>query len=305
MDHDPMAKDTIVKLGTVVKQLTQGDRIPLVPAQTGQPVPRQATRRLVDRLESLLFPHEHPPSLEGANPALPFSRLELLGNVVWDLAHHIHQLTGHQCPAPSDCTSLHEALATAVEFSSRLPAIQELLIADAQAAFDGDPAARHLAEIIATYPGFHATLVFRLAHELFVLGVPLLPRLMTEMAHSETGIDIHPGATIGKSFFIDHGTGVVIGETTVIGDRVTIYQGVTLGALNFPHDQTGQIIRGQKRHPTIGDDVVIYSGATILGGNTVIGEGSIIGGNVWITESVPPFSKVTAEPTIQLRARVR
>jgi serine O-acetyltransferase len=135
-------------------------------------------------------------------------------------------------------------------------------------------------------------MVFRLAHELHLQGVPLLPRMMTEFAHSKTGIDIHPGATIGKYFFIDHGTGVVIGETTEIGENVKLYQGVTLGALSFPRDETGRVIRGKKRHPTIEDEVVIYAGATVLGGITVIGKGSVVGGNVWLTHSVPPRSKV-------------
>ncbi|PYV91058.1 MAG: hypothetical protein DMG05_08315 [Acidobacteria bacterium] len=135
-------------------------------------------------------------------------------------------------------------------------------------------------------------MVYRIAHELQLLGIPLLPRIMTEFAHSKTGIDIHPGARIGKNFFIDHGTGVVIGETTEIGQNVKLYQGVTLGALSFPKDETGNIVRGKKRHPTIEDDVVIYAGATVLGGDTIIGKGSIIGGNVWLTHSVPPGTKV-------------
>src|SRR5207253_1436822 len=168
-----------------------------------------------------------------------------------------------------------------------------MLAADVQAAFDSDPAAQSTDETIFCYPGLFAITVQRLAHEFHKMGVPLLPRIMTEYAHSLTGIDIHPGARLGKSFFIDHGTGVVIGETCEIGDNVKIYQGVTLGALA---PAFGQMLRGQKRHPTIEDDVTIYSGATILGGETVIGRGATIGGNVFITSSVPPLNQVTADP---------
>jgi serine O-acetyltransferase len=173
--------------------------------------------------------------------------------------------------------------------------IQEMLAADVSAAYDGDPAAKSHDEIIFSYPGIFAIMVYRVAHRLYELEVPLLPRIMTEYAHSVTGIDIHPGAEIGLRFVIDHGTGVVIGETTEIGDDVRVYQGVTLGALSLPKD-AGERLRGKKRHPTIEDDVIIYSGATILGGDTVIGRRSVIGGNVWITESIPPDTRVLMEP---------
>ena len=177
----------------------------------------------------------------------------------------------------------------------KLPRLRELLEADVRAAYDGDPAAKNNDEIVFSYPGLFAITVHRVAHELFEQDVPLLPRLLSETAHSETGVDIHPGATIGRSFFIDHGTGVVIGETTIIGDRVKMYQGATLGALSFPSDAGGALIRGVKRHPTIEDDVTIYAGATVLGGDTVIGRGSVIGGSVWLTRSVPPGTKVVIE----------
>lgn len=177
-------------------------------------------------------------------------------------------------------------------FFTRLPVVREMLDADVQAAFEGDPAAGSTDETIYSYPGLLAIMVQRLAHELYKLNVPLVPRMMTEYAHSLTGIDIHPGATLGKSFFIDHGTGVVIGETTLIGDNVKVYQGVTLGALA---PAFGQALRGQRRHPTIEDNVTIYSGATILGGATTIGRGAVIGGNVFITASVPAFNRVSAE----------
>jgi serine O-acetyltransferase len=179
--------------------------------------------------------------------------------------------------------------------------LREILARDVQAAYDGDPAAKSLDEIIFSYPCILAITVYRIAHELHGQGVPLLPRIMTEYAHGVTGIDIHPGAKIGKNFFIDHGTGVVIGETTEIGDRVKIYQSVTLGALSFPKDGQGNLIRGVKRHPPIEDDVTIYSNATILG-STVIGTRSVIGGNVWITRDVPPDTMVTIEqPHLQYK----
>ncbi len=176
------------------------------------------------------------------------------------------------------------------EFLQKLPKIREYIETDVQASFDGDPAAYNKDEIIYSYPGLFAILVNRIAHELWLLKVPLIPRIMTEYAHSETGIDIHPGATIGKYFFIDHGTGIVVGETTEIGDNVKIYQGVTLGALST---RGGQNLRSKKRHPTIEDNVTIYSGASILGGNTVIGKGAVIGGNAFITKSVPAGAKVS------------
>lgn len=180
----------------------------------------------------------------------------------------------------------------AVELISRIPRLRDLLALDVQAHFEGDPAAKTLDEIIFSYPGMFAITVHRLAHELHLIGVPLIPRIMAEYAHSLTGIDIHPGATIGRSFFIDHGTGVVIGETTEIGDRVRIYHGVTLGARS---PRKGQHLRGVKRHPTIEDDVTIYPGATILGGETLIEKGSVIGGNVWLTHSVEPGTRVAME----------
>jgi serine O-acetyltransferase len=177
-------------------------------------------------------------------------------------------------------------------FLPRLPGIRSLLADDVEAAFAGDPAARSFAEIVVAYPSIRAIAIHRIAHVLQQLRVPILPRIMSEYAHDRTGIDIHPGAQIGRRFFIDHGTGVVVGETTRIGDDVRIYQGVTLGARAPRH---GESLRGVKRHPTIEDDVTIYAGVTILGGDTVIGRGSVIGGNVWLTESVPPGSKVIAE----------
>ena len=188
-----------------------------------------------------------------------------------------------------------EAAECAADFLSQLPRLRETLATDVKAAYDGDPAAVCLDEIIFSYPGIYAVTTYRLAHELYKLRVPLIPRIMTEHAHHRTGIDIHPGTRIGSSFFIDHGTGVVIGGTAIIGNNVKLYQGVTLGAFSFDKDETGQLVRNTKRHPTIEDDVVIYAGATILGGDTVIGRGSVIGGNVWLTHSVPPHTRVLQE----------
>jgi serine O-acetyltransferase len=189
-------------------------------------------------------------------------------------------------------------------FLGRLPAVLHLLQTDIIAAFEGDPAANGAVECAFCYPGVEAITIFRLAHELHLLGVPLIPRLMTEYAHSKTGIDIHPGAKIGPSFFIDHGTGVVIGETCEIGTNVKLYQGVTLGALSFPRDETGKIIRGQKRHPTLEDGVVVYANATILGGDTNIGRHAVIGSSVWLTRSVDPYTVVTLRsPELQFRGQ--
>lgn len=179
----------------------------------------------------------------------------------------------------------------AEKFVERLPDIQKMLYQDVEAQFMGDPAAGSKEEVIISYPGIYAIFVYRIAHELYELGIPFIPRIMTEYAHGRTGIDIHPGATIGKSFFIDHGTGIVIGETTVIGDQVKIYQGVTLGALSL---RKGQALAGVKRHPTLEDGVVIYANATILGGNTVIGKNSVIAGNTFVMESVPADMTVSA-----------
>ena len=182
----------------------------------------------------------------------------------------------------------HDDPAAALAFTSQFPAIQKALTLDAEATCDADPAATSVDEVILAYPGFYALACYRLAHHLLDLGIPLLPRLITERAHRVTGIDIHPGATIGRAIAIDHGTGIVIGETSVVGDRVRLYQGVTLGALSVRKD-----LAQTRRHPTIGDDVVIYANATILGGDTVVGHSSVIGGNVWLTHSVPPHSIVT------------
>ncbi len=192
---------------------------------------------------------------------------------------------------PVACEEIADRIA--LELLEAVPGIRKLLMGDVEAAYDGDPAARSHDEIILSYPCVEAIATHRIAHELYLRKTPLIPRIMSEHAHSRTGIDIHPGANIGTRFFIDHGTGVVIGETALIGENVKLYQGVTLGALSFRKDEGGRLVKGGKRHPTIEDDVVIYSGATILGGETTIGHDSVIGANVWLTEPVPPHSKVT------------
>ena len=182
-------------------------------------------------------------------------------------------------------------------FLGQLPRIREMLLKDVEALYEGDPAAESREEVMICYPGFYAISIYRLAHELQKLQTPLIPRIMTEFAHEKTGIDIHPGATIGEYFFIDHGTGIVIGETTTIGDHVKLYQGVTLGARSFELDENGNPVKKIKRHPDIGNRVVIYANATILGGDTVIGDGCVIGGNTWLTHSVPAGSTVAYTAT--------
>ena len=201
------------------------------------------------------------------------------------------------------CENELEASEKALELIDALPGILEILKTDIRAGYEGDPAAKSIDEIILTYPAFQAISIYRMAHKLYQMQVPLVPRMMTEYAHRITGIDIHPGATIGSYFFIDHGTGVVIGETTTIGDHVKLYQHVTLGAKSFEVGEDGTLVKGIKRHPDIGDRVVIYSGATILGGQTVIGDDCVIGGNVWLTHSIPPGETVTIKvPDLRSRS---
>ena len=250
---------------------------------------------LVEQCRALLFPGFVGPSLARATPTElrdhVRERLDKLRNglrkqLYRDLHHRVQRRLGTE----HDCTRCSTAAVEITDgFLDGLVALREHIILDVQAAFDGDPAAKGTDEIIFCYPGLYAITVYRIAHALKDRGARLIPRIMTELAHEKTGIDIHPGATIGKSFFIDHGTGVVIGETTVIGDRVRIYQGVTLGALSVNRDEQ----QGIRRHPRIEDDVVIYAGATILGGDTVIGKGAVIGGNCWVTASVPADTTVT------------
>ena len=232
--------------------------------------------RIIKKMQSLMFPDY-------------FSLEEDKGKSARDLAENIVSLLKRQLTAAysfSDITELVDTEALACEILERIPHIKELLFKDITAIYEGDPAARSPEEIILSYPGFYAISIYRIAHEFYLRGIPYISRLMTEFAHEKTGIDIHAGATIGEYFFIDHGTGIVIGETTTIGDRVKLYQGVTLGAKSFELDEDGNPVKGIKRHPDIGNDCVIYANATILGGNTKIGDGCTIGGNVWLTHSV-------------------
>jgi serine O-acetyltransferase len=259
---------------------------------------REAVREILEGIKEILYPgyfgRRH---LTREN--IRYHIGDRIYQVYRALGEQIYLSVLHECRrTQAECGYCGDVASTAaLEFLRRIPRVREWLAGDVQAAYDGDPAARSLDEIIFSYPGLEAITVYRIAHELWDVKVPLLPRIMTEIAHGDTGIDVHPGATIGRRFFIDHGTGVVIGETTEIGNDVRIYQGVTLGALSIQKDAMGRAIRGGKRHPTIEDDVIIYSGATLLGGETVVGRGSTIGGNVWLTHSVPPNSIVmTKEP---------
>lgn len=253
---------------------------------------REKVRHILELLLELLFPgYQGLRKLTRDN--VRSVTHELLVILSRDLKEQIELALRHACKIKAcptcDCSDLAEFHTK--ELLNRIPAIRQVLKTDIEAAYDGDPAAESFEEIVISYPFILAIAVHRIAHELYRMEIPLISRMMSEYAHSQTGIDIHPGARIGNQFFIDHGTGVVIGETSVIGSGVKIYQGVTLGALSFPKDDRGQIIRGNKRHPTLEDNVTIYAEATILGDIT-IGRGAVVGGNVWIRESVPPETMV-------------
>ncbi len=254
---------------------------------------REGVGRVLDDLRSILFPgyfgtsdldHESLEYFIGAALARAMRHLEE------EIRRGVAFIDRHDYETCAHCGEF--AARATRSFLARVPEILDLVHSDVDAAYEGDPALRHRDEAIFAYPGLFAITNQRIAHELHLLGVPLIPRIITEQAHAKTGIDIHPGAAIGRKFFIDHGTGVVIGETAIVGDRVRLYQGVTLGAKSFPLDARGQPVKGILRHPIVEDDVVIYAGATILGRIT-IGKGSSIGGNVWLTRDVPPGSRVT------------
>ena len=252
--------------------------------RTCMPQDRREVVRIIKDFQALLFPMcFHRDIKEMTDEDLLQRGLERLKN----------QLTVAMC---FDWVCAEEAQKKAdgicAAFMERLPEIKRMLILDVEALYEGDPAARSREEVMISYPGFYAISIYRMAHELFVLKAPLIPRIMTEYAHEKTGIDIHPGATIGEYFFIDHGTGIVIGETTVIGEHVKLYQGVTLGAKSFELDENGNPVKGIKRHPDIGNHVVIYANATILGGGTCIGDNCVIGGNTWLTHSVKAGSVI-------------
>ena len=251
--------------------------------------------RVTNQIIDLLYPGYF------GEQELSFDTLEYhigseVNEIYSELALQISRSIRHKCKRlASICMNcIEEGQKISYQFITRLPYLREILRTDVIAAMEGDPAAKNFEEIVFSYPGLKAITYHRIAHELYNLEVPLIPRIINEHAHSLTGIDIHPGAKIGSHFFIDHGTGIVIGETTEIGKNVRIYQGVTLGALSLPKDTVDKL-RYTKRHPTLEDNVIIYAGSTILGGNTVIGENSVIGGNVWLTHSVPANSKVNSK----------
>lgn len=271
----------------------------------GEPLPsRDTVHHIVDDLRTVLFPgYFGTPEVKPAT--LRFHLGHTLDRVQGELQLQIRRGLAFSCAVQetrdtdecaSECND--KAHAITARFLAQLPELQRMLGTDVQASYEGDPAASSPDETIFSYPGILAVTNYRIASALHRLGVPVLPRMITEQAHSATGIDIHPGASIGEYFFIDHGTGVVVGETCIIGERVRIYQGVTLGAKSFPLDRDGNPIKGIPRHPIIEDEVIIYSGATILGRIT-IGKGSIVGGNVWLTQSIPPGSRILNQPPRQ------
>ena len=262
---------------------------------------KESILRALQHLRSAVFPgvYEKHPIDEGRAGILIGNSLRL---AAIELAPLVEQALANCCEkeekGEGTCnTCCEQANDIVIRLLGKLPEIREMLHTDVQAAYEGDPAARSSEEILLCYPSIEALSVYRIAHELYAAGVPLIPRVMSECAHQATGIDIHPGAAIGRHFFIDHGTGVVIGETCTIGEHVKLFMGVTLGAKSFQLDEKGNPVKGNKRHPDIEDNVVIYSNATILGGDTRIGHDSVIGGNVWLTHSVPPYSRVyNAQP---------
>jgi serine O-acetyltransferase len=287
-------RDSATEIPDIVEHLVECHKKGAVYSHIGpEPLPsRDTVIQIVERSIRLLYPGYFS-SVRIDSVSVPY----YLGQQVTELYNLLSEqctyAIRHDCRRfDLPCTHCEDrGRRVAVDFLKKMPLLQEALSKDVSAAYEGDPAARYHDEIIYSYPGLFAITIYRIAHVLHVLGLPVIPRIMTEYAHSRTGIDIHPGVSIGESFFIDHGTGVVIGETATIGNRVRIYQGVTLGALSLNKDECEQL-RNRKRHPTIEDDVIIYANATILGGSTVIGERSVIGGNVWLTESVPPDTTV-------------
>ena len=249
------------------------------------PPDRQAVVKVIHELQALLFP------MAFRRDYSDMADETLLSRALYRLRDQM--VAAMRFRNEQEAEMEEKADAICHRFASRLPEIKRLLLLDVDALYEGDPAAVSREEVMITYPGFRAICIFRMAHELYVLGAPLIPRMMTEYAHEKTGIDIHPGATVGEYFFIDHGTGIVVGETTVIGNHVKLYQGVTLGAKSFELDENGNPVKNIKRHPNIGNHVVIYANATILGGDTYIGDHCVIGGNTWLTSSVEAGSVVT------------
>lgn len=295
--------NTTYSLADVVAQLVEsGSSGPASHRYTEEaPMPSvEILSNIVEDLRSVLFPGYYGPS-EITPDTMPYYIGSTLDQLVRTLADQINRGYCFVCDSTekdkcSDCEARAKRIAQ--EFITKLPKIRKLLLADVEAAYDGDPAAKTHGETIFCYPSIRALTNHRIAHELYLLGVDIIPRIIGEMAHSNTGIDIHPGATIGRSFFIDHGTGTVIGETTIIGDNVRIYQGVTLGAKSFPKGDDERLIKGLPRHPIVEDDVIVYAGSTILG-RVTIGKGAVIGGNVWITRDVPAGAQIVQSRATQ------
>jgi serine O-acetyltransferase len=255
--------------------------------QPGHELPSfDEVRAILARLRELMFPG-YAGEAHRSGAALRAAVAAKLADVGMRLQRQVYRGLHHRCRGPDDCSECETRSVDVTQtFLGELPALRRKLLADVRAAYEGDPAATGTDEVVFSYPGPSAITIYRFAHQLLRLGAVIVPRMMTEQAHMDTGIDIHPGATIGEALFIDHGTGIVIGETSVIGNRVRIYQGVTLGAMSLPTGRA-RVLSTKKRHPTIEDDVIIYANATILGGDTVIGRAAVIGGNAFVTESVP------------------
>lgn len=292
MPEKKITNKVIEKLVSEIAQTYEGDTGINFIDVSNLPV-RDKILNILDLLTEILFPgYTGKRTVTKSN--INYVIIDILYHTYTELSEQIERAYRYRCRMEKcdtgDCRKMAE---DATQYLlAQLPKIREMLKGDVGAAFDGDPAAKSYEEIVISYPCIIAIATYRIAHELYLKEVPLIPRIMTECAHAKTGIDIHPGARIGKNFFIDHGTGVVVGETTVIGNNVKLYQGTTLGALSFPKDERGNIIKGGKRHPTIEDNVTIYAEATLLGDIT-IGKGAVIGGNVWIKESVPAGVTVT------------
>lgn len=300
----PLDKEALAHLADDLGRAVAGDQLCNISAAHRLPG-REAVAQLLDQLLSILFPGVFGDQAVHEDELDAFLR-DSLASVRAALASHIAKAldyraslgkTGSAEPAGDGAPVVDASRAWEItdQLLSKLPSIRRVLSEDLLAAYEGDPAAGSVVEVLLSYPFVQTISTHRLAHELYREGVPLLPRMLSEVAHSRTGSDIHPGATIGPGFFIDHGTGVVIGETAVIGRGVKLYQGVTLGALSFKKDDDGNPIKGIKRHPNLEDGVTIYAGATVLGGKTTIGRNSVIGGNCWITSSVPPDTVVMSE----------
>ncbi|BBL34943.1 hypothetical protein Nstercoris_01197 [Nitrosomonas stercoris] len=297
---DLLLKSTHLQINDIVAELRDVRTTALINRQGHIRPPRLPSRKvlasIIEGLRTALFPNRLGPSdlaVEGVDHYVGHILNSTLRALLVQIQHELHFNAGTE---KLDQKSYAQAVEITRAFAKQLPVIRRLLDNDVLAAYEGDPAARGIDEVLVCYPGVAAITWHRMAHELYQLGTPLIARMISEIAHSQTGIEIHPGAKIGESFFIDHGTGVVIGETTIIGNHVRLYQAVTLGAKSFQVDEDGSLVKGIDRHPIVEDDVVIYAGATILGRIT-IGKGSTIGGNVWLTRSVPPGSRITQART--------